>query len=96
MTKLMITVAALAALALPAKAETVDVSTLKCSELMAMNQDEIGSMLLWLHGYYGGQANDTTIDLSAFEPMGTAIGEKCAAEPELGVMTAIKQITEAQ
>lgn len=77
----------------PAVAETVDVSTLKCAELIAMNEEEISYMMIWLHGYYGGEANDTTIDLAAFEPFGKAIGEKCSAEPELGVMTAIKQIT---
>ncbi len=79
-----------------AQAEVVDVSTLKCSDLLAMNTEEGGSILLWLHGYYGGQSNDTTIDLASFEATGTAIGEKCGAEPELGVMTAIKQITDEQ
>lgn len=97
MTKLFSIAATLLLLATaPVQAETVDVSTLKCSELVAMNTEEGGSILLWLHGYYGGQSNDTTIDLDAFEAIGTAIGEKCGAEPELGVMTAIKQITDEQ
>jgi acid stress chaperone HdeB len=83
-------------LAMPAQAETIDVSTLKCSDITSMNAEEGSYILVWLHGYYGGQANDTTIDLESFEAAGTAIGAKCAENPELGVMTAIKQIDEGQ
>jgi HdeA/HdeB family len=78
--------------AAPAQAETIDVSTLKCSELVAMNAEEGSYVMVWLHGYFGGEANDTTIDLDAFEMMGTAIGEQCGSNPELGVMTVVKQI----
>ncbi len=77
-----------------AKAEVVDVSTIKCSDLIAMTKDEASYVLIWLHGYYGGKAGDTTIDLTALEKSGTAIGEKCAANPELGLMTVITQLTQ--
>ncbi len=75
-----------------ARAEVIDVSTIKCSDLGTMSKDEASYVLIWLHGYYGGKAGDTTIDLAALESAGTAIGEKCAANPELGLMTAIDQL----
>jgi acid stress chaperone HdeB len=78
----------------PAKAEVVDISTVKCSDLIAMKTDEASYILMWLHGYFGGKAGDTTIDLAAMESAGSAIGEKCAENPELGLMTAIQQLTQ--
>ncbi|MDE2446860.1 MAG: hypothetical protein KGO94_11810 [Alphaproteobacteria bacterium] len=85
---------AVAVLAQPAKAEVIDVSTIKCADLSKMKQEEISYLLIWLHGYFGGKAGDTTIDLAALESNGTAIGDKCAANPELGLMTAITQLTQ--
>ena len=76
-----------------ARAEVIDVSTIKCAEMIKMSKDEGSYLLIWLHGYYGGKAGDTTIDLPALEASGAAIGEKCAANPDLGLMTAIQQIT---
>lgn len=76
-----------------AHAEVIDVSTIKCSEAIAMPKDEMSYVLIWLHGYYGGKAGDTTIDLTALGDVGTAIGAKCAQSPGLGLMTAIEQLT---
>ena len=76
-----------------ARAEVIDVSTVKCSELLKMSKDDVSYLLIWLHGYYGGKAGDTTIDLAALEANGSLIGEKCGANPDLGLMTAIQQIT---
>ena len=75
-----------------ARAEVIDVSTIKCSEALAMSKDEMSYVLIWLHGYYGGKAGDTTIDLTALGDTGTAIGEKCGQNPNLGLMTAIEQL----
>ncbi len=82
------------ALGLPAKADVVDMSTVKCSELATMKAEDASYLLIWLHGYYGGKAGDTTIDLAALEESGKMIGEKCADNPDLGLMTAIQQLTQ--
>ena len=50
-----------------AKAEVIDISTIKCKDLETMSKDEVSYVLVWLHGYFGGKAGDTTIDLAAFE-----------------------------
>ena len=75
-----------------AQASVVDVSTIKCKDALSMSKDEMSYILIWLHGYYGGKANDTTIDLASFHDIGVAIGEKCGANPSLGLMTAIEQM----
>lgn len=78
----------------PSYAEVIDVSTVKCSDISTMSKEDVSYLLIWLHGYYGGKAGDTTIDLASLEASGTAIGEKCGANPELGLMTAIQQLTQ--
>ena len=73
---------------LPAQAETIDLATVKCSELATM-QDSDGTFLFtWLLGYQAGQAGTTTMDLSAMESIGKKIGEYCAANPDVGVLAA--------
>ncbi len=92
--KKIILAAAIALLATTAgaKAEVVDVATIKCKEALAMSADELSYVLLWLHGYEGGKAGDTTIDVKALGEGGAAIGEKCGENPELGLLTVIEQM----
>lgn len=78
--------------ALPVQAEVIDISTIKCSDLATMSADDGGALLIWLHGYYGGKAGDTTIDMESFEAAGKDIGDACAESPELGLMTVINQL----
>lgn len=77
-------------------AEVIDLSTIKCSDIAKMGESEGSYIMIWLHGYYGGKAGDTTMDTDSFEASGKAIGEACAENPELGLMTAINQIEAAQ
>ena len=72
----------------PAAAETIDLATVKCSELAAMNENDASFLFTWLLGYAGGQAGSTTMDLSAMESLGTKIGEYCAGNPDVGILSA--------
>ncbi len=86
--------AALLALALapaPASAEVIDLATVKCSDLASMSEEDAGYFFVWLHGYFGGKAGDTTMDLSAMEDAGRVIGEYCGQNPDVGVMSAVQQ-----
>jgi hypothetical protein len=94
--KLALAAGLMALATLPARAEVIDISTIKCSDLATMNADEASYLLIWLHGYYGGKAGDTTIDMDSFEAAGKAIGESCAASPDLGLMTVLNQIDNEQ
>ncbi len=87
-------VATIAALAftLPASAETIDLGTVKCSELATMNESDASFMFTWLLGYAGGQAGSTLMDLGEMGSVGTQIGEYCAANPEVGLLSAAMEI----
>jgi acid stress chaperone HdeB len=78
----------------PARADVIDMSTVKCSDIASMSKEDVSYLLIWLHGYFGGKVEDTTIDLAALESSGAAIGEKCGANPDLGLMTAIQQLAQ--
>ncbi len=72
----------------PATADTVDVATVKCSDLAGMGQEEGTFLFVWILGYLGGQAGATTLDLSEMESFGKSVGEYCAANPDVGVLSA--------
>lgn len=86
--------AAIAALFLsaPAHAETVDLATVKCSELADMKADDAGFMFAWMLGYSGGQTGTTTIDLASMDAIGQDIGEYCAANPDVGLLSAATEV----
>lgn len=88
------TAAAIAAMAFtpPASAETIDLGTVKCSELATMNESDATFMFTWLLGYAGGQSGSTLMDLGAMGSMGTQIGEYCAANPDVGLLSASMEI----
>jgi acid stress chaperone HdeB len=86
--------AAIAALSftVPAQAETIDLATVKCSELATMSESDAAFMFTWLLGYAGGQAGTTTIDLSAMESAGNDIGQYCSANPDVGLLSAASSV----
>jgi acid stress chaperone HdeB len=90
--KLVVMAGFLLAAAPIAQAEVIDLSTIKCADIAKMTDDEGSYLMIWLHGYYGGKAGDTTMDTDSFEESGKAIGEVCGENPELGLMTVINQI----
>ena len=92
--KRILAAAAIAALSfsIPATAETIDLATVKCAELSMMKQDEATFLFTWLLGYAGGQAGTTTMDLTEMESIGTKIGEYCAGNPDVGILSAASEM----
>ncbi len=83
---------ALAAFTAEARAETIDLATVKCSDLATMDANASGFMFTWLLGYQSGTAGTTTMDLGAMEDLGGKIGEYCAANPDVGLLSATTEV----
>ena len=83
--------AAAIALATPARAEVVDMAAITCGELLNMKDDDAGTILVWLHGYFGGKADDTTFDIKGFEAAAKKIGAFCAQNKKVTLISAAKQ-----
>jgi hypothetical protein len=57
-----------------------------------MKDEDAGFMFAWLLGYAGGQSGTTTIDLSSMDSIGQDIGEYCAANPDVGLLSAATDV----
>ncbi len=92
--KRILAAALLAAALFPAtaSAETIDLATVKCSELATMDESSSTFMFTWLLGYQSGVAGTTTMDLGSMESLGTKIGEYCGANPDVGMLAATTEV----
>lgn len=74
----------------PAAAETLDIATLKCSDIADSKPEEIGVVLAWIDGYLGGRADDTRFDLDRFSDDADAAAKACEDDPNAALLTIIK------
>ncbi len=88
--------AALAAAALviatPACAAKLDLSTIKCKEFVDSSKDEIGYILAWLDAYYKEDDDPPIIDTDKLIANAKKLGEYCAANPTIGLITATDKL----
>jgi hypothetical protein len=84
--------AGLAMTPLAARAQVIDVATVKCSELASMSDEEGSFLFTWLLGYQGGLNGTTTMDIGEMETIGQKIGEYCAENPDAGVLSATTEV----
>lgn len=74
----------------PARAESLDMSTVTCEQLAGMTEDQVAWYLVWLDGWLAGQADDTTLDVEALGAQIDGIAKECEANPTLSVINAAK------
>jgi hypothetical protein len=60
--------------AVTARADVVDMSSITCNDLVKFDHDEATIVLVWLHGYFGGEARDTKLDIKALENAADQLG----------------------
>ena len=76
-----------------ARADNIDMSKLTCGELVKMNGDDVGIVFIWMHGYFGGLAKDTMLDVDSLPSAGKVLGEFCGENQKVTVMNAIKELS---
>ncbi len=59
---LVLTAAALLTASVPAKAQRVDVSTIKCKEFLTSSSENIAFIMMWMQGYYSADDASPIID----------------------------------
>jgi hypothetical protein len=83
-----------AAVVLPlnaARAEIVDMGAITCGDLLKMKSDDVGTIMLWMHGYFGGMNDDTKFDQAAFQDVAKTIGAYCAVNQKVTLLSAFKE-----
>jgi acid stress chaperone HdeB len=74
------------------RAEIIDLSTLSCSKFVQSDKEEIGTILTWLNGYYRDEDDPPVIDTDKFVADSKRLGEFCAANPTVGLITAADKL----
>lgn len=89
---LAIAAAALGVAVLPSRADPVDMSTITCAQLLAMKQDEVSFVLIWVQGYNAGAKEETSMDPDA---LGKSVNDTvayCQENQEMSVMNATGEV----
>lgn len=73
-----------------AKAETLDIATLKCADLEQLNADEIAFVITWVDGYLGGRAEDTRFDTDRMSNNVDAAVAACKEDNQQSVLSILK------
>ena len=73
---------------LPAGAQILDLSTVKCKEFVSSSKDNVGIILAWLNGYYRDEDSPPVIDFATLSKDAERLGAYCGKNPEVGLITA--------
>jgi hypothetical protein len=76
--------AAAMALPLPLQAESIDLTSMKCSQL-AQAKESSSVITAWLAGYYTDADQSEVIDLTRLRDVGDKLGRFCAANPNFTI-----------
>jgi acid stress chaperone HdeB len=71
-----------------ASAQTLDLSTIKCSDFLTSGKDNIAVIITWLDGYYKEKDDPPIIDFAKFSANTEKLAKYCADNPGNGLITA--------
>lgn len=77
--------------ALPASAETLDVSSVTCEVAAALDAETLTMMIVFIDGYTGGEAGDPVFDSARLSGDIDKVSAACAADPSKTLMDAMKE-----
>lgn len=86
--------AAAPVLAGQSRAEMLDMSTVTCSQLATMGEEDGAMFLIWLDGWLAGQNDVTTLEVGELTAQIDGIAAECEESPGLSVMNAAKNYLE--
>lgn len=84
--------AALLLAVVPASAQKLDLSTIKCKEFVSSGKDNIAIIITWLDGYYKEKDDPPIIDFAKFGKNSEKLGKYCGDNPDDGLITAADQV----
>lgn len=89
---LVMTVAAALAGAVPTSAQRLDLSTVTCKQFLESGQENIGLILMWLHGYWTDEDDPPVVDFDKMRTDAAKLGAYCAQNPDNGLITAAEAV----
>jgi len=81
-------------LAVPASAQVINLSTIKCKAFLDSGKETIGYIMMWLDGYFTNEDDPAIVDFDKMKQKETKLAEYCAKNPTHGLMTAAEDVME--
>ena len=73
---------------LPAQADKLDLTNMKCSQFVQAGKESASVITAWLTGYYTEATESEVIDLVRLKDTGDKLSTFCAANPNFAVAAA--------
>jgi acid stress chaperone HdeB len=90
-TLLMLTIALTLSAAAPARAERLDLATMRCKEFLDSSKENTGLILMWLQGYYSEADAAPVVDFDKMKADGGKISEYCRKYAGHSLITAAEK-----
>jgi acid stress chaperone HdeB len=84
--------AALMSASLPASAQKLDLSTVKCKEFLGSGAENIAFIMMWMQGYYSDQEASPIVDFDKMKEDIGKLSEYCKANGDNGLITAAEEV----
>ena len=78
--------------ATPASADKLDLSKVTCQQFLESGKDNIGLVLMWLHGYWTDEDAPPVVDFDKMGSDAEKIGAYCGKNPTKGFMSAAEAV----
>ena len=78
--------------ATPATAQKLDLSKVTCKQFLESGKENIGLVLMWLHGYWTEEDDPPIVDFDKMGSDAEKIGAYCGKNPAKGFMEAAEAV----
>jgi acid stress chaperone HdeB len=75
-----------------AEAKIFDLAAIRCKEFLELGQDRIGSILLWLDGYYTADEDPVVVDFDRAKTKAAQLAAYCAQHPGVSLIAAAESV----
>jgi acid stress chaperone HdeB len=73
-------------------AVNIDLSVWTCKKFQSASDEDVKIILAWLDGYYRNDNDPPVINLDRFVDNSKKLGQYCAANPDMGLITATDKV----
>jgi acid stress chaperone HdeB len=87
-----ILVAASLCVAGAARAQQVELSTLRCRAFIDLPKETVANITMWLDGYYTDEEDPAVVDFDKLKVKAEKLVAYCAQNPNVRVMTAAEDV----
>jgi acid stress chaperone HdeB len=78
--------------ATPATAQKLDLAKVTCQQFLESGKENIGFVLMWLHGYWTEEDDPPVVDFDKMGSDAEKIGAYCGKNPAKGFMEAAEAV----